>query len=270
MLIRISVIQFCGGAPVVNQAYIFDENGGSIGREDENQLVLRDESRVLSRVQARIAFDHDHFVLDDNGGNPSLVNGLRVGRGNRRPIYDGDIIEMGDYKMRAKVIGGAEGHVTPAPPAAPVEVVANDHHADSDASLHIELDGDFEFDAVSTIVTALDLEPVEAPEPEPEPAPVPPAAPAMPTAPQLAAALCKGLALGSFETLPRALDPDCMQGIGRLLSFTLQKCIDRLTEHGAMETVNSVVFQTLFLRTLQDECARLYAARTAPPPSEAP
>ncbi|GAA5168173.1 FHA domain-containing protein [Viridibacterium curvum] len=268
MLIRISVIQFCGGAPVVNQAYIFDESGGSIGREDENQLVLRDESRVLSRVQARIAFDGDHFVLNDNGGNPSLVNGLRVGRGNSKPIYDGDIIEMGDYKMRAKVIGGAEGQVTPPAPPSPVEVVANDHHADSDASLHIELDGDFEFDGVSTIVTAMDLEPVEPPAAEPVASP--PAAPATPTAPQLAAALCKGLALGSFETLPHALDPDCMQGVGRLLQFTLQKCIDRLTEHGAMETVNSVVFQTLFLRTLQEECARLYAARTAPPPSEAP
>lgn len=266
MLLRISVIQFCGGAPVVNQAYIFDENGGSIGREEGNQLILRDDSRVLSRVQARIGFDKDHFILIDQGGNPSLVNSMRVGRGSSRPIHDGDIIEMGDYKMRAKVIGTAEAGipaVIPAPPAsAPAPTASTD---DDDVSLHIELDGDFDFDGVSTIVTAIDTPAEAAPEPPPPPPP-----PTTPTAPQLAAALCKGLALGNFEALPKALDPDCMQGIGRLMSLVLQKCCARLAEHNAMETANSVVFQTLFLRTLEEECARLYAARTAPPPSEAP
>ncbi|HSD39401.1 MAG TPA: type VI secretion system-associated FHA domain protein [Rhodocyclaceae bacterium] len=87
-------------------AYMFDERGGSIGREGCN-LTLPDESHMLSRVQAQIVFSNNEFSLVDQGGNPSIVNSLRVGKGLSRVLYDGDIIELCDYKLRVKAIGTA-------------------------------------------------------------------------------------------------------------------------------------------------------------------
>ncbi|MDB5801536.1 MAG: hypothetical protein JWL63_2475 [Rhodocyclales bacterium] len=104
MLLRITVLQYKGAPPATALAYIFDVRGGSIGREDCN-LTLPDATRVLSRVQAQIVFADGLFKLLDQGGNPSVVNSLRVGRGNSRVLYDGDIIEIGDYKLRVKSIG---------------------------------------------------------------------------------------------------------------------------------------------------------------------
>jgi predicted component of type VI protein secretion system len=106
VLLRITVLQYKGAPPTAALAYIFDERGGSIGREGCN-LTLPDESHVLSRLQAQIVFSNDEFSLVDRGGNPSIVNSLRVGKGLSRVLYDGDIIELCDYKLRVKAIGTA-------------------------------------------------------------------------------------------------------------------------------------------------------------------
>ncbi|MEC5386837.1 type VI secretion system-associated FHA domain protein [Uliginosibacterium sp. H3] len=106
MLLRITVLQYKGAPPPAALAYMFDENGGSIGRESCN-LTLPDDTRVLSRVQAQIIFADGEFSLVDQGGNPSVVNSLRVGKGLSRVLYDGDIIELCDYKLRVKAIGTA-------------------------------------------------------------------------------------------------------------------------------------------------------------------
>jgi len=106
LLLRVTVLQYKGAPPPAALAYMFDERGGSIGREDCN-LTLPDPTRVLSRVQAKIVFADGLFSLLDQGGNPSLVNSLRVGKDKSRVLYDGDILELGDYKLRVKAIGAA-------------------------------------------------------------------------------------------------------------------------------------------------------------------
>ena len=106
MLLRITVLQYKGAAPPAALAYMFDERGGTIGREGCN-LTLPDETRVLSRVQAEIVFADGLFSLLDQGGNPAVVNTLRVGKGKSRALYDGDIIELCEYKLRVKAIGTA-------------------------------------------------------------------------------------------------------------------------------------------------------------------
>jgi predicted component of type VI protein secretion system len=107
VLLRITVLQYKGAPPPAALAYMFDERGGNIGREGCH-LTLPDETRVLSRVQAEIVFADGLFNLIDQGGNPSIVNGLRVGKGISRALYDGDIIELCDYKLRVKAIGTAQ------------------------------------------------------------------------------------------------------------------------------------------------------------------
>jgi predicted component of type VI protein secretion system len=106
VLLRITVLQYKGAPPAAALAYMFDERGGSIGREGCN-LTLPDETHVLSRLQAKIVFADGEFSLVDQGGNPSVVNSLRVGKDLSRVLYDGDIIELCDYKLRVKAIGTA-------------------------------------------------------------------------------------------------------------------------------------------------------------------
>lgn len=115
MLLRISVLQIRGRPPGRLIAHIFDEKGGSIGREPENQLVLPDPTRVISRVQSRISYANGEFRLTDEGGNASTVNGLRVGRGNSRSINDGDVIECGDYKLHVRAIRPPDPTQAPEP-----------------------------------------------------------------------------------------------------------------------------------------------------------
>jgi predicted component of type VI protein secretion system len=156
VLLRITVLQHKGAPPPAALAYMFDERGGSIGREGCN-LTLPDETRVLSRVQAQIVFSDGEFSLVDQGGNPSIVNSLRVGKGLSRVLYDGDIIELCDYKLRVKAIGTAakSGGDT-------IPMHANDPMPSQDLVPPIMLDPDELTGApLNDILAAAQIEPVE-------------------------------------------------------------------------------------------------------------
>lgn len=99
---RISVIS-CTGTPLaVPLAFDFGKEGGSIGRDEANQLVLPDPDRHISRVQARVEFDGQQFLLVDMGANPSLVNGRPLGKGNRVVLTGGEEISIAAYVLRVE------------------------------------------------------------------------------------------------------------------------------------------------------------------------
>ena len=73
------------GTPADGPQAQFDELGGTIGRADNNQLVLSDPERTISRVHARVLFRAGGYAVVDNGSNPISVNGLTVGPGREQP-----------------------------------------------------------------------------------------------------------------------------------------------------------------------------------------
>ena len=79
-----------------------DELGGTIGRADNNQLVLPDPERTISRVHARVVFRAGRYAIVDNGSNPISVNGLAVGAGREHPLNPGDKVEIGGYLIEAR------------------------------------------------------------------------------------------------------------------------------------------------------------------------
>jgi type VI secretion system FHA domain protein len=102
-MILLSVISY-NGAPSEPLSASFDEIGGTIGRADNNQLVLPDPERTISRVHARVVFRSSGYAIVDNGSNPISVNGTPLGAGREHPLKPGDQVQIGGY-----VLAVAEG-----------------------------------------------------------------------------------------------------------------------------------------------------------------
>ncbi|MEO5883106.1 MAG: FHA domain-containing protein, partial [Caldimonas sp.] len=113
-MISISVSSYNGGATTPLSGH-FDETGGNIGRGENNQLVLPDPDRTVSRVHAQVVFRNGRYAIIDRGSNPISVNGRPLGNGQEAFIQPGDELQIGGYAMRveaAAATGGA-GAVDP-------------------------------------------------------------------------------------------------------------------------------------------------------------
>jgi type VI secretion system FHA domain protein len=93
------------GAPADGPSAQFDELGGTIGRADNNQLVLPDPERTISRVHARVVFRAGGYAVVDNGSNPISVNGNVIGAGREHPLNVGDQLQIGGYLLAAEEAG---------------------------------------------------------------------------------------------------------------------------------------------------------------------
>ena len=79
----------------------FGAAGGNIGRSPENELVLDDPSKYISRVHARVFARDGAFVLEDLGSNASVVNDRPLGKGQQAALANGDRVLIGDYLLQA-------------------------------------------------------------------------------------------------------------------------------------------------------------------------
>ncbi|MBX3638680.1 MAG: FHA domain-containing protein, partial [Rubrivivax sp.] len=100
-MIALTVLSY-NGAPADGPAAQFDELGGTIGRADNNQLVLPDPERTISRVHARLVFRAGGYAIVDNGSNPISVNGTPIGAGREHPLKPGDRVQIGGYVLQAR------------------------------------------------------------------------------------------------------------------------------------------------------------------------
>ena len=105
-MILLRVLSY-NGAPADGPSAQFDELGGTIGRADNNQLVLPDPERTISRVHARLVFRGGAFAVVDNGSNPISVNGAPIGSGREHPLKPGDELEIGGYRIVASAVAAA-------------------------------------------------------------------------------------------------------------------------------------------------------------------
>ena len=96
-------VQTYNGQAMSGLAAHFDELGGTIGRAENNQLVLADPDRTVSRVHAQVVFRNGGFAIIDRGSNAILVNGQPLGNGREAPIRDGDLLSIGGYVLRVDV-----------------------------------------------------------------------------------------------------------------------------------------------------------------------
>ncbi|HIH2749539.1 type VI secretion system-associated FHA domain protein TagH [Burkholderia aenigmatica] len=111
------------GEPVENDSYdavVFHPPGGTIGRASDNHLVLRDDTRQISRLQALLQVGDDACLLKNLSSVSTIeVNREPVGYAQERPLNTGDIIRIGPYVLRAERDDGGDGDAAPVIDMAP-------------------------------------------------------------------------------------------------------------------------------------------------------
>ncbi|ADU69636.1 type VI secretion system-associated FHA domain protein TagH [Pantoea sp. At-9b] len=82
----------------------FKPPGGTIGRSQDNDLVLPDESRAISRLQALVHLSPDgECRLTNQGSVTSVVlNGVPLPRGAQAPLQHGDALTIGEYGLEVR------------------------------------------------------------------------------------------------------------------------------------------------------------------------
>jgi Uncharacterized conserved protein, contains FHA domain len=80
----------------------FSPPGGTIGRSQDNDLVLPDESRAISRLQALVHLSPDgECRLTNQGSVTSVVlNGVALQRGSQVRLRHGDTLQIGEYGLK--------------------------------------------------------------------------------------------------------------------------------------------------------------------------
>ena len=107
-MIVLTVLSY-SGVPAEGLSARFDELGGTIGRADNNQLVLPDPERSISRLHAKVVFRGGQYAIVDNGSNPIGVNDAAVPAGREQIIRPGDQVQIGSYLLvvTAAAVAGA-------------------------------------------------------------------------------------------------------------------------------------------------------------------
>jgi type VI secretion system FHA domain protein len=98
--------------------HTFHEDGGTIGRENDNSWVLP-HSKV-SGIHATITCRHGVFYIEDRSRNGVFLNSPkdRLERGRAQPLKSGDRILIGPYEIRVAISRDQHDRAAPMPAAA--------------------------------------------------------------------------------------------------------------------------------------------------------
>ena len=121
---RWTVIEHAGTPVTSGPSALLAAPGGTIGRSPDNHLVLPDEQRQISRLQATVRFDDDGVAVLRNMSAvlPISVNGQTLRHEQEARVADGDRVAIGSYVLeaasahRAVSVAAAPAPSLPPPP----------------------------------------------------------------------------------------------------------------------------------------------------------
>jgi type VI secretion system protein len=92
-------------APAQPMSATFDQQGGAIGRQEENDWVLPDPERFISGRHALIFFSENAFHLTDTSSNGVFINrsATPLGKDNITKLKDGDTLGIGEYEISVSI-----------------------------------------------------------------------------------------------------------------------------------------------------------------------
>jgi FHA domain-containing protein len=102
-MLTLKVTAVHGAAPTTPILATFSEQGGTIGRNPGTTLMLLDDARTISRQQAIIRYSNNQFIFEEQGSNPSLVNGVQVGPGKSAQLKHGDVLRIAFYTLSVEI-----------------------------------------------------------------------------------------------------------------------------------------------------------------------
>ncbi len=96
---QFTIVQCTSDVPV--KTVTFHPPGGTIGRSQDNDLVLPDEARSISRLQALVHLSCNGECRLTNQGSVTPVehNGVPLSRGMQVSLKHGDALRIGDYAI---------------------------------------------------------------------------------------------------------------------------------------------------------------------------
>lgn len=116
-----------GGTPVASgPSALLAAPGGTIGRSPDNHLVLPDEQRQISRLQATVRFDDEGAAVVRNMSAvlPISVNGCTLRHEEESRVAEGDRVTIGSYVLEA---ANAKQAAPPAIAEAPITEPLSEH-----------------------------------------------------------------------------------------------------------------------------------------------
>lgn len=86
------------------KSFHFDENGGTIGRNDDCHWILRDPNNYISGKHASVVCKQGtYFLIDESTNGTFLKNPYkRVAKGNPFRIKASDVFVIGDHELQAR------------------------------------------------------------------------------------------------------------------------------------------------------------------------
>jgi pSer/pThr/pTyr-binding forkhead associated (FHA) protein len=101
--------------PQAGQRFLFNEDSISIGRMEDNDVVLDDP--LVSRYHAFLSRGDDHFVIEDLGSaNGTFVNNVKLDTSHA--LHDGDVIGLGDVLLVFQTSEAHDGQIAYSPSSA--------------------------------------------------------------------------------------------------------------------------------------------------------
>jgi len=107
MKLTLSVISFAGADVKSSKKITLNQETASLGRTEDNALVLPDPNRYVSGHHALIEYRSPDYFIKDTSANGVLINNSKtpLGNGNSTKLDDGDLLTIGDYILEVKLEG---------------------------------------------------------------------------------------------------------------------------------------------------------------------
>ena len=105
MFLKIEIVN-CSTRSIEDfQPIVFDMMGGTIGRSQENTIVLPDESKSISRHHAHITYENGRYYLVDTSRNCTTIINRNIQLQNEgTELFNGDRIEIGAYELAVSMM----------------------------------------------------------------------------------------------------------------------------------------------------------------------
>lgn len=116
---RLTVLEYGGEAPSPPLSMLFSAPGGTIGRGADNHLVLPDDTRQISRLQAVLQVGEAGARLKNlSPVCPIEINEKTLAQQEEHPLCAGDIVRIGAYLLRTETAAPAPAQPALIPPPA--------------------------------------------------------------------------------------------------------------------------------------------------------
>jgi type VI secretion system protein len=142
------------------------DEGATIGRRENNSLVLPDPKRFISGRHAIIDYQAPDYYITDTSTNGVIINQspTPLGNGNSTKLHDGDLLIIGDYTLQVKLddaIGITDDHSSSPEYAEPYPVEPLADIAGENLDLSIDPFGELDSDPVQKMIDENELIPAE-------------------------------------------------------------------------------------------------------------